>query len=532
MDYDGALDLARRALAIDTYDPLANYAYGLAAAKLGRTADARDGFELAAQSVELRSAAWTELARLAIRGGDFERAASDAERSLDFNFRNLEGHQLLALARRLGGRADEAAASVDALLALDPLSTFGRFEKALAAGGDAPRAFAASLRGREAAGGPPRARGLVPRPRPGGGGRARARGRPEERRGPLLARVPEGGPGRRPAPPRPCGPPTPPRRPSSSPSARSRPRCSPGPPRRARAGSRATPWPSCTGARATRTRRAGSSRRAGETPDFAPFYAARALALESVSPEKALVDLERAARLDPAQWRFGRALADRQLRTGATAARARDGGHLRRALPGQLHPRHAPREGAARERPGPRGRGEARPPERPALRGRDRGPPPLPRGPPHARGRGPEEGRRQGGAARDGRGPPLAREPRRGPALPREPRRAPRGLPRRAGPGAARPERGGERSPPEGRRLHRAPEGARGGHPRARAGAEAVGPGGGGAQAPRRLDGSRSRKRARGLGRTGPTPATAGPLPEGAGEEARILAAWLATASR
>ena len=196
MDYDGALDLARRALAIDTYDPLANYAYGLAAARLGRTADARDGFELAAQSVELRSAAWTELARLAMRGGDFERAASDAERSLDFNFRNLEGHQLLALARRLGGRADEAAASVDALLALDPLSTFGRFEKALASGGDAPRAFAASLQGREAGGGPPRARRLVPRPRPGGGGRARARGRPEERRGSLLARVPEGAPGR------------------------------------------------------------------------------------------------------------------------------------------------------------------------------------------------------------------------------------------------------------------------------------------------------------------------------------------------
>ena len=69
MDYAGAFDLARRALAIDTYDPAANYYYGLAAAKLGRTADARDGFELAAQSVELRSAAWTELAKLGLRGG-------------------------------------------------------------------------------------------------------------------------------------------------------------------------------------------------------------------------------------------------------------------------------------------------------------------------------------------------------------------------------------------------------------------------------------------------------------------------------
>ena len=38
MDYGGAFELARRALAIDTYDPLANYAYGLAAGALAPAA--------------------------------------------------------------------------------------------------------------------------------------------------------------------------------------------------------------------------------------------------------------------------------------------------------------------------------------------------------------------------------------------------------------------------------------------------------------------------------------------------------------
>ena len=103
MDYAGAFDLARRALAIDTYDPAANYYYGLAAVKLGRRDDARDGFELAAQSAELRGAAWTELAKLALRAGDLARAAFDAERSLDVNRRNLEARQLLALVHRLRG---------------------------------------------------------------------------------------------------------------------------------------------------------------------------------------------------------------------------------------------------------------------------------------------------------------------------------------------------------------------------------------------------------------------------------------------
>ena len=48
MDYKGAWDLARRGLAIDTYDPASNYYYGLASVKRGLTTDALDGFEVAA----------------------------------------------------------------------------------------------------------------------------------------------------------------------------------------------------------------------------------------------------------------------------------------------------------------------------------------------------------------------------------------------------------------------------------------------------------------------------------------------------
>ena len=56
MDYKGAWDLARRGLAIDTYDPASNYYYGLASVRLGRTTDALDGFEVAASSPAFRPA--------------------------------------------------------------------------------------------------------------------------------------------------------------------------------------------------------------------------------------------------------------------------------------------------------------------------------------------------------------------------------------------------------------------------------------------------------------------------------------------
>jgi tetratricopeptide (TPR) repeat protein len=58
-------------------------------------------------------------------------------------------------------------------------------------------------------------------------------------------------------------------------------------------------------------------RSCGASPDYAPFYVARAKAFEPVSPADALADLRRAAELDSREWRFGKALAERHIRDGA-----------------------------------------------------------------------------------------------------------------------------------------------------------------------------------------------------------------------
>ncbi|MBN2505570.1 MAG: DUF5107 domain-containing protein [Verrucomicrobia bacterium] len=318
MDAGGAFDLARRALAIDTYDPAANYYYGLAARRLSRFDDARDGFELAAQSVELRGAAWTELAKLALHAGDFARAALNAERSLELNQRNLEARQLIALVRRLQGHRVEARNALDALLALDPLSAFGGFEKALAEGGeDALRAFAASVRNEmpqetflELAAwyrslGRPAEAGSVLKLAPQTAEVLYWRARLETHDAAaqaLLQQADEASPER-----------VFPFRPESAEVLQW-------------AASRSANW---------RPRyylalvhwgvgNLDEARRlldeCGEQPDYPPFYAARAQVLENVSPERSRADLEQAARRDPSQWRFGKMLAERQLRHGQPAA--------------------------------------------------------------------------------------------------------------------------------------------------------------------------------------------------------------------
>ena len=144
MDYKGAWDLARRGLAIDTYDPASNYYYGLASVKLGRTIDALDGFEVAASDPAYRAAALNEVAKVHLRGGDAARAAAAAQRAWLAATDNFEGFQLLLVAERLRGNPhvgpDSAADRI-------PLSHFGRFERLLVMKDEeSRRAFVAGIR--------------------------------------------------------------------------------------------------------------------------------------------------------------------------------------------------------------------------------------------------------------------------------------------------------------------------------------------------------------------------------------------------
>ncbi|OGD20075.1 MAG: hypothetical protein A2W03_00155 [Candidatus Aminicenantes bacterium RBG_16_63_16] len=146
-EYDKALDYAKRALAINIYDAPANFIYGVINRELGRTADAKDGFGWAARSLEFRSAANEQLAELSLLEKDMDRAALYAGRALDFNKLNLSARQVLAVVPRLRQDKVAAAKELEGILAIDPLSHFARFERALLNPGEAgEREFAALIR--------------------------------------------------------------------------------------------------------------------------------------------------------------------------------------------------------------------------------------------------------------------------------------------------------------------------------------------------------------------------------------------------
>ncbi|MFN7929377.1 MAG: hypothetical protein U0Y68_15815 [Blastocatellia bacterium] len=57
----------------------------------------------------------------------------------------------------------------------------------------------------------------------------------------------------------------------------------------------------------------------GDEPDYAPFYAARAELRKKAAPEKSFADLQRAAQLDPKQWRFGKLLTEHNIEANQPA---------------------------------------------------------------------------------------------------------------------------------------------------------------------------------------------------------------------
>lgn len=128
MQYEEALALARRALSINTYDGEANYYYGLINAQLNKTADARDGWSIAALSPAWRSAAYTELSKSYLAEKDLNRCLAYADKAMSYNRYNIPALQLMAVAYRLQQNRTAAEAVLHTLLSYDTLNHFARFE--------------------------------------------------------------------------------------------------------------------------------------------------------------------------------------------------------------------------------------------------------------------------------------------------------------------------------------------------------------------------------------------------------------------
>lgn len=319
LEYEKSLVYAKKALSINTYDPAANYYYGLANVRLGKITDAKDGFDMAAQAIEFRSAAYLQIAKIYCeKFVEQDKAIEYARKSLAADPKNIAAAKIIAFASIENDKAD-LGASLKRVYDLDQFDQATRFfnyiwvtgsngggvkeidrdirdyvknempqetflEQALSCcgyGADLVRKGMLSLA-------PQTAEILYHRAfSESGGDKAKV----EEK----LSKANSASPYL-----------VFPHRPESI---------------------KIFEWAIANSkswkpkyylaliywSRDNYTKASELFEACGEEPDYAPFYAARAELRKKSSREKSFADLERAAKLDPKQWRFGKLIAERYL---------------------------------------------------------------------------------------------------------------------------------------------------------------------------------------------------------------------------
>jgi tetratricopeptide (TPR) repeat protein len=129
-DYENGLSYASTSLSINTYDPEANFIYGLIHKKMNNLLDAQDGFSVATLTPSFRNAANLELAKLFLLKGDIISAGTYAKKVIEHNPDDLEGNRLMMVINRKIGRKDKALAygnKINEIIQLDHIVDYERW---------------------------------------------------------------------------------------------------------------------------------------------------------------------------------------------------------------------------------------------------------------------------------------------------------------------------------------------------------------------------------------------------------------------
>ncbi len=129
MEYNKANNYALKALANDTYQPEANYIFGLVSKKLGKKYDALDAFSMAARSLSYKSVANAQIAAINFTNGEMQKALKYANQALDYDRYNMNALKLKALIYENIGEQKKRLAVLGEILEIDALNAFARFEK-------------------------------------------------------------------------------------------------------------------------------------------------------------------------------------------------------------------------------------------------------------------------------------------------------------------------------------------------------------------------------------------------------------------
>jgi Tfp pilus assembly protein PilF len=107
-NFDKAVEFAAKSLSINTYDPEANFIFGLAHKKAENLPNAQDGFAVASLTPSYRNASFIEMCKLFLLKNDMINAKYYANKVLGSNKNDIEGNKLMAVICRKENKFTEA----------------------------------------------------------------------------------------------------------------------------------------------------------------------------------------------------------------------------------------------------------------------------------------------------------------------------------------------------------------------------------------------------------------------------------------
>lgn len=129
--YEEGLTFANQALTLDTYHPKANYVAGILYRGKGDYLNAKEALGWAARSMEFRSNAYAQISEILLAEGQFEKAKKYANKALDFNQYNINAYQVLAIIGRETVDGIGAVNALEKIKKIDPINHFVFFENYL-----------------------------------------------------------------------------------------------------------------------------------------------------------------------------------------------------------------------------------------------------------------------------------------------------------------------------------------------------------------------------------------------------------------
>lgn len=127
-NFDKSIDILKIGLNVDTYNSSLNYILGIVNKDLGNFLNSKEALGWAARSIKYRSNAYSQIADIFLIEKNYKKALEYAEKSLEFNVKNIPSLEIKAIANRYLNDTLNHRKAIQKIYDIDPINHIISYE--------------------------------------------------------------------------------------------------------------------------------------------------------------------------------------------------------------------------------------------------------------------------------------------------------------------------------------------------------------------------------------------------------------------